>query len=291
MVRLSHRGICISDLETSERFYRDALGFVEEADYGIIEGPDMDQTMEMTGVRLRAKMFRHESGPRVELMQFLHPMAQGAREKRSTLQYGLVHLSFYVDDIDVAAQKIRDAGGTVHDHTRVQNGEGGIILLYCTDPDGVRIELMQDSAIPARFSHSGICVPDVARSLRYYEALGFTAAEDYVFNDATAFLDTINEVEGIRLRAQMIRDADGNTLELLQVYEPDCFGTEERQPLNRFGLTHIAFWDDDMEGTIAALDERGGYFVEAAHVRTPHIELQHGADPVGVRIELMRPVA
>lgn len=291
MVRLSHRGICISDLEVSERFYRDALGFVEDEDYGIIEGPDMDRTMEMTGVRLRAKMLRHGSGPRVELLQFLHPAAQGARQKRSTLQYGLVHLSFYVDDIDVAAQKIRDAGGTVHDHTRVQNGEGGITLVYCTDPDGVRIELMHEPGTPARFSHSGICVPDVATSLRYYETLGFSAAEDYVFNEPTAFLDAINEVPGIRLRAQMIRDGEGNTLELLQVFEPQAFGTRERQPLNRFGLTHIAFWDDDMEGTIAALTQKGGYFVEAAHVRTAHIELQHGADPDGVRIELMRPVS
>ena len=291
MVRLSHRGICISDLEASERFYRDALGFVEDQDYGVIEGPDMEQTMEMPGVRLRAKMLRHASGPRVELLQFLNPPAQGPREKRSTLQYGLVHLSFYVDDIDAVAQKIRDAGGQVYDHTRVQNGENGITLIYCTDPDGVRIELMHQPGIAARFSHSGICVPDVARSLRYYEALGFAAAEDYVFNERTTFLDTINEVPGIRLRAQMIRDAEGNTLELLQVFEPQAFGTQERQPLNRFGLTHIAFWDDDMEQTIDALRERGGYFVEAAHVRTAYIELQHGADPVGVRIELMRPVS
>jgi catechol 2,3-dioxygenase-like lactoylglutathione lyase family enzyme len=60
--------------------------------------------------------------------------------------------------------------------------------------------------------------------------------------------------------------------------------------LNRFGLTHLAFWDDDPETTVAALSERGGYFVEAAHVTTPVIELMHGADPNGVRIELMRPV-
>ncbi len=39
------------------------------------------------------------------------------------------------------------------------------------------------------------------------------------------------------------------------------------------------------------LSVRGGYFVAAAQVRTPVIELFHGADPNGVRIELMRPVA
>ena len=45
-----------------------------------------------------------------------------------------------------------------------------------------------------------------------------------------------------------------------------------------------------MEKTVGELTSRGGYFVEEAHVRTPDIELQHGADPDGVRIELMRPV-
>jgi hypothetical protein len=38
------------------------------------------------------------------------------------------------------------------------------------------------------------------------------------------------------------------------------------------------------------LTDRGGYFVEEAHVKTRSIELMHGADPNGVRIELMRPL-
>jgi hypothetical protein len=89
----------------------------------------------------------------------------------------------------------------------------------------------------------------------------------------------------------MIRDAAGNAIELLKVTEPASFGPRERQPLNRFGLTHMAFWDDELERTVAGLTELKGYFVEAAHVRTPVIELQHGADPAGIRIELMRPVS
>lgn len=291
MIRMSHRGVCVSDFEAADRFYREALGFEEHQDYGVLEGPDMDKTMELPGVRLRAKMLRHPSGPVIELLHFLAPPATGKRERRSTLQYGLVHLSFYVDDIDAAAQKIRDAGGFVFDHTRAHNAETGITLLYCSDPDGIRIELMCQPGIAARFSHSGICVDDIDRSVAYYAALGFQPAENYVFEEATDFLDTINEVQGIKLRAQMVRDADGNTVELLKVFEPDSFGPRERQPLNRIGLTHIAFWDDAIERTIATLTERGGHFVEAAHVTTPVIELQHGADPDGVRIELMRPVA
>jgi catechol 2,3-dioxygenase-like lactoylglutathione lyase family enzyme len=134
-------------------------------------------------------------------------------------------------------------------------------------------------------------VDDIDASLNYYEALGFTPAENYVLDQGFDWLGVINEVPGIKLRAQMVRDAGGNTIELLKVLEPASFGSRERQPLNRFGLTHIAFWDDDPATTAAELAERGGYFVEEAHVTTPMIELMHGADPDGVRIELMRPIS
>lgn len=290
MPRLSHRGICVSDLEASLRFYQEALGFEPYQDHGIIEGPDMEKTMEIPGVRLRAVMLKRPDGPVIELLHFLEPQATGPREKRSTLQYGLVHISFYVDDIDAWAKRIADAGGTVHEHTRAHFEYNDTTLIYCTDPDGVRVELMKSPGEVERFSHGGICVDDVDVAIKYYEALGFTPAENYVLDEGYDWLGVINEVPGIKLRAQMMRDSAGNTIELLKVFEPDCFGSRERQPLNRFGLTHLAFWDDDPETTVAALSERGGYFVEAAHVTTPVIELMHGADPNGVRIELMRPV-
>lgn len=288
MPRLSHRGICVTDLARSERFYREALDFGDYQDHGIVEGPDMERTMELPGVRLRCKMLRHPDGPVIELLHFLAPPAFGPLDRRSTLQYGLVHLSFYVDDIDAAAQRIRAAGGSVHDHTRAHYEEGRTTMLYCSDPDGVRIELMHTDGVPARFSHSGICVDDIDVSLGYYRTLGFEPAENYVLDAGYPWLGTINEVEGIKLRAQMIRDAEGNVLELLKVFEPASFGPRERRALNQYGLTHLAFWDDEIDATVRALTERGGFFVEEAHVTTPAIELQHGADPDGVRIELMR---
>lgn len=287
-MRLSHRGICVSDLERSEAFYRQALDFADYQDHGVVEGPDMEKTMQLPGVRLRAKMLRHPDGPVIELLYFISPEATGPREIRSTLQYGLVHMSFYVDDIDVAAQRITDAGGRVWEETRAHYAENNTTLLYCTDPDGVRIELMKAPGVEPRFSHSGICIEDIDASMAYYATLGFSPADNYVLDQGLPWLGVINGVPGIKLRAQMMRDAEGNTIELLKVFEPACFGSRERQPLNRFGLTHLAWWDDEMERTVDDLTSRGGYFIEEAHVRTAQIELQQGADPDGVRIELMR---
>ena len=291
MIRLSHRGICVSDIAASERFYREALGFEPYQDHGIIEGADMSKTMEIPDVRVRAVMLKRPDGPVIELLLFLEPPATGPREKRSTLQYGLVHISFYVDDIDIWAERIAQAGGTVYEDTRAYFADNDTTLLYCTDPDGVRVELMKSPGEAERFSHGGICVDDIEVALSYYEVLGFARAENYVLDQGYDWLGVINEVAGIKLRAQMVRDPAGNTIELLKVITPDSFGTRERQPINRFGLTHLAFWDDDPAGTAAMLTERGGYFVEEAHVKTPAVELMHGADPNGVRVELMRLVS
>ena len=49
MIRMSHRGVCVSDFEAADRFYREALGFEEHQDYGVLEGPDMDKTMDCPG--------------------------------------------------------------------------------------------------------------------------------------------------------------------------------------------------------------------------------------------------
>jgi len=289
MLRISHRGVCVSDHEASKRFYCEGLGFEPLQDYGMQEGPDMEKTMQLPGVSVRADMLKHPSGPSLELLHFHTPKAEGPREKRSTLQYGLVHLSFNTDSIEKSAAKLKAAGGTVYEDTFAHYPENNAKMMYCTDPDGVRIELME-LGLPFGFSHSGICVPDIERSMKYYETFGFKAAENHVLDAGYDWLAKINETPGIKLRAQMMRDAEGNTIELLKVFEPASFGPRERKPLNRFGLTHMAFWDDEAEATVQKCTERGGYFVEEAHVKTPYIELWHGADPDGVRIELMRSV-
>ena len=60
-------------------------------------------------------------------------------------QLGLTHLSLRVDDVEAAAATIEALGGTVvrpdPDHLR-RSVRSSLDFVYCTDPDGVRIELM-----------------------------------------------------------------------------------------------------------------------------------------------------
>ncbi len=49
-----------------------------------------------------------------------------------------------MDDVDAVAAKISELGGTVLGHTRTTfAGPGGMDFVYCTGPNGVRIELMR----------------------------------------------------------------------------------------------------------------------------------------------------
>jgi lactoylglutathione lyase len=59
-------------------------------------------------------------------------------------QLGLTHLSFRVDDVAATAARVVELGGSIVESSRTTIDLGGTALefLYCTDPDGVRVELM-----------------------------------------------------------------------------------------------------------------------------------------------------
>lgn len=138
---VSHVGICTTDLERSVRFYTEALGFVEE--YYVDVGPPCDVLTELPGINCRVGFFRQE-GIRIELCAYASPAATGPSERRPMNQIGLTHLSLVVEDIDAVSARIAEFGGHVHDHTRITTPKGPMI--FCTDPDGVRIELWEKLA-------------------------------------------------------------------------------------------------------------------------------------------------
>ncbi|MDB5395285.1 MAG: putative glyoxalase [Rhodospirillales bacterium] len=93
-------------------------------------------------MKLRAQMVRSAEGNTIELLKMESPACFGPRERRRMNQYGLTHLAFYVDDIDAVAANVLEAGGRTYPNTRSIFGSG-IEVMYCTDPDGVRVELMR----------------------------------------------------------------------------------------------------------------------------------------------------
>ena len=137
----SHLGICVSDLDRSLRFYCGALGFAEVAAHEV--GPEFGGLMELDDLALSSRML-HADGVTLELLGYASPAVEGEATRRPLNRLGLTHLSFRVADLTAVAARIEDFGGSVVGHTRTTLDLGGTALdfVYCTDPDGVRIELM-----------------------------------------------------------------------------------------------------------------------------------------------------
>ena len=139
----SHVGVCCTDLERSTRFYTEVLGF--RVLFTVELGPEVAATMEVEGRFLSRVLARDEL--RLELLQWLDPAPEGDGSRRSMRGLGLTHLAFRVDTVDELWEVAARAGGAAHLQTLsrlVGQGVGGgdAELVYLTDPDGVRIELM-----------------------------------------------------------------------------------------------------------------------------------------------------
>jgi len=141
-VTVSHVGICVSDLDRSLRFYCEGLGFELVQSHTV--GEAFGRLMEIDGVSLQSRFVRRD-GFSIELLHFDEPGHSGDATRRPMNQLGFTHLSLRVDDLDAVAGTVETFGGSVVDATRTTFGSGATALdfLYCTDPDGVRIELMR----------------------------------------------------------------------------------------------------------------------------------------------------
>ena len=162
----SHIGICVSDIERSTRFYVDVLGFEQlyALDFG---GNEVAVTMEQEGTFRSAMLLRGDV--RVELLQWVDVATTGPGTRKPMTELGFTHLSFRVDDVHELTDAVRAAGGRVVEETltTLGEGDGATRLLYVTDPDGTRIEFMENvpdlsllapeaaDALAARFDPAG----------------------------------------------------------------------------------------------------------------------------------------
>ena len=144
--RLSHIGLCVSNLERSLAFYRDALGFRELSALEV-SGVETDRLLELEGVKLRASYLERDA-VRVELLCFDAPGSTGPAEPAPANRLGLTHLSLRVDDLDFAIHAVERAGGRGLPHTRVESPRFQMRAVFVVDPDGLRIELLQAPGDP-----------------------------------------------------------------------------------------------------------------------------------------------
>lgn len=146
VLRLSHIGICVAELDRSVRFYRDVFGFRELTRLEV-EGAESEQLIELPDGKLQA-VYLERDNTRIELLYFPkagHIPVDGPRPMNLA---GLTHLSFRVDDVDATLAAVEAAGGRCLSATRIGDREFGWGAIFVTDPDGMRIELLQSPGDP-----------------------------------------------------------------------------------------------------------------------------------------------
>jgi catechol 2,3-dioxygenase-like lactoylglutathione lyase family enzyme len=136
----SHLGLCVSDLEASRRFYCEGLGFTAAEGFELSSRDlvGLDGSLEVAGPATITSQFISLGDVKIELLGFHEPTPQGVPSRHRN-QLGLTHLSFFVDDVDAAAARLTEFGGTILEGTR---SKPGIDIVFLADPDGVRVELM-----------------------------------------------------------------------------------------------------------------------------------------------------
>lgn len=126
-----HIGVCSSDIERSIRFYSEALDF--KPSHHVDPGPEFGALAGASQHRSRAH-FLTRGDLMIELVAADVPGAAPDRGKAP----GLHHLSFVTADVDALAERIVRAGGRILiEKLKTPDGD----LVFCADPDGVRLEL------------------------------------------------------------------------------------------------------------------------------------------------------
>jgi len=132
-------GLAVADLQKSVDFYVSALGFKEVAMAQSV-GKLLSTAMEVDSpLDVR---FVQKGGLAIELLHFVdskkpvpHPMNQR----------GLTNLTLAVDDLPAISALVKQHGGIIVEKTRTKFGvpDNGAMIVFCEDPDGVRIGLEQ----------------------------------------------------------------------------------------------------------------------------------------------------
>lgn len=177
---VDHVGIAVRDLDEASSFLEAALGaeviydlLRPHREHGTVvvadDGGD-DQPLDLGDVRVldaeeglvfRAhRMMRLGDGPNLELLQIEAP----AQRVSPYGDFGVNHLSVFVQDIAAAAARVRAAGGELFDRFPMFGLERGerAEAQYFLGPSGLRIELISygelayERTTPLRRSHAGV---------------------------------------------------------------------------------------------------------------------------------------
>ena len=147
---IRHVGIVVRDINKSSRFYADVLG-LKVYMHNVEEGEFIETLTGLPGVKLEYIKFIIPKGGLIELLQYHRPThedAQLAPSPSRSNTIGCSHIALTVADLEATYKKVQDFGCTAKS-APLMTANGKAKILYCHDPDGVILELIEDIKQPA----------------------------------------------------------------------------------------------------------------------------------------------
>jgi catechol 2,3-dioxygenase-like lactoylglutathione lyase family enzyme len=278
--------VTVGDMERSEAFYKDVLGFEKVADREVA-GDDYEHLYGVFGARVHIVTLKL-GDEYLKLEEFLasrgRPVPVDSRSNDRWFQ----HIAIIVADMDRAfatlqAHHVPFASTAPQRLPQWNPNAGGIAAFYFRDPDGHFLEILQfppgkgdpkwqvsRGRLFLGIDHSAIVVADTEMSLKFYrDTLGLKiagASENYGIEQ-----ERLNNVFGARLRITSLRAASGPGVELLEYLAPR---TGRSMPADTES-NDLWNWHIDMGADVAAADAavRKGHY---AYVSPGPVRLNQG---------------
>ncbi len=143
--RVRHTGLVVRNLEKSLAFYRDILG-LEVYKRHLEKGDYIDRLVGIKNVVVEWVKLAAPEGGLIELVEYRShpdPSAKGARENIPSNRVGSGHVALTIKNLDAVYKELKKRGHDCNSEPLIAPS-GKVKILYCHDPDGIILELIED---------------------------------------------------------------------------------------------------------------------------------------------------
>jgi catechol 2,3-dioxygenase-like lactoylglutathione lyase family enzyme len=138
-----HVGVTVRNLERSLAFYRDLLGLEVLRRRDRFKAEHVQRLVGLPGAELSVAMLAFPGGGKLELVEYHEP--SGGQIDAAPCDRGGLHFALLVDDIHGLKTTLEASGvAFVSEPQCAPSGPTqGTYFVYCRDPDGAIVELIQ----------------------------------------------------------------------------------------------------------------------------------------------------
>ena len=135
-----HTGLVVQDLDREIQFYV-KLGLIV-SERRTESGKYIEKLVGVDGAIIEWAKLRDPNGGMVELIEYKNGRNGNQPKQGPVNQVGSAHIAYSVRDIEEACRIVRGSGGSVV-NTPQQSPDGKVKVVYCRDPEGILIELVE----------------------------------------------------------------------------------------------------------------------------------------------------